>query len=116
MPHLSLHYLFDWRWVSFSTFTGWMIVIACVFNALAASICLMMLVSAALLPSLSCLPLLCKHSVAIACSSSHWKEELLQLLIEQHLQAAQVPSPDPSQLILLKNEHHPILGVVSCAG
>ena len=49
VPHLSLHYLFDWRWVSFSTFTGWMIVIACVFNALAASICLMMLVRSALL-------------------------------------------------------------------
>ena len=44
MPHLTLHHFFDWRWFSFSTFTGWMVVIAHTFNALAGAVYLMVVV------------------------------------------------------------------------
>lgn len=44
MAHLSLHHFFDWRWFSFRTFTGWMVIIAHTFNALAAALYLMVVV------------------------------------------------------------------------
>jgi len=45
VAHLSLHHFFDWRWISFSSFTGWMIILANCFNALAAAAYLMLVVS-----------------------------------------------------------------------
>ena len=44
MAHLTLHHFFDWRWFSFSTFTGWMVVIAHTFNAFAAAAYMMVVV------------------------------------------------------------------------
>lgn len=44
MAHLTLHHFFDWRWFSFRTFTGWMVIIAHTFNALAAAAYLMLVV------------------------------------------------------------------------
>ena len=50
MAHLTLHHLFDWRLVNIHSFTGWMIIVATLFNALAASTYLMALVRTVLLP------------------------------------------------------------------
>ncbi len=44
VAHLTLHHLFDWRLVNVHSFTGWMIIVATLFNALAASTYLMALV------------------------------------------------------------------------
>ena len=44
MAHLTLHHVFDWRLVNVHSFTGWMIIVAVLFNALAASTYLMALV------------------------------------------------------------------------
>ena len=46
MAHISLQHIFNWRWFSFHRFSGWMIVVANIFNALAASISLMVVVRA----------------------------------------------------------------------
>lgn len=47
VAHLTLHHFFDWRWFSFRTFTGWMVIIAHTFNALAAAAYLMLVVERA---------------------------------------------------------------------
>ncbi len=44
VARLSLHHFFDWRWVTFSNFTGWMVIIAFSFNALAAAAYLVVVV------------------------------------------------------------------------
>ena len=44
VSHLTLHHIFDWRLANFSSFTGWMTIVANLFNALAASVYLMALV------------------------------------------------------------------------
>jgi Integral membrane protein S linking to the trans Golgi network len=44
VAHLTLHHFFDWRWFSFSTFTGWMVVFAHTFNAFAAAAYMMVVV------------------------------------------------------------------------
>jgi Integral membrane protein S linking to the trans Golgi network len=44
VAHLTVHHFFDWRWFSFSTFTGWMVVIAHTFNAFAAAVYMMVVV------------------------------------------------------------------------
>jgi Integral membrane protein S linking to the trans Golgi network len=36
--NLSLHHFFDWRWLSFHTFSGWMVALGNIFNALCASV------------------------------------------------------------------------------
>ena len=51
MSHLTLHHVFDWRLANFHSFSGWMTIVANLFNALAASVYLMALVGA--FPSLS---------------------------------------------------------------
>lgn len=47
VPRLSLHHLLDWRWISFRSFAGWMVVVANLLNALAASVYLMIVVERA---------------------------------------------------------------------
>lgn len=47
VAHLSLHHFFDWQWVSFRNFTGWMVIIANIFNALAAAVYLVVVVERA---------------------------------------------------------------------
>jgi len=47
VSHLTLHHVFDWRLVNVHSFTGWMIIVATLFNALAASAYLMALVERA---------------------------------------------------------------------
>jgi hypothetical protein len=46
VSHLTLHHVFDWRLANFHSFTGWMTIVANLFNALAASVYLMALVPA----------------------------------------------------------------------
>lgn len=45
MPRLSMHHVLDWRWVSFHSFVGWMVILANVGNAIAASVFLVLVVS-----------------------------------------------------------------------
>lgn len=45
VPALSLYHFFDWRWVSFSSFRGWMVSIATFTNALLAAVYLRLIVS-----------------------------------------------------------------------
>ena len=47
VPQLTLHQFFDWRWVSFGSFQGWMVCIACFVNALVAALYLRLIVSPA---------------------------------------------------------------------
>lgn len=47
VPRLSLHHVLDWRLISFRSFTGWMVVVANLVNALAASVYLMVIVERA---------------------------------------------------------------------
>lgn len=44
VPGLTLHHFFDWRWVSFRSFQGWMVSLAFLVNALAAAAYLRLLV------------------------------------------------------------------------
>lgn len=37
VPHLEVNTMFDWRWVSFKNFQGWMVAVATLANALAAA-------------------------------------------------------------------------------
>ena len=45
VPGLSLHNFFNWHWISFSSFQGWMVSIACFTNALLAAVYLRLVVS-----------------------------------------------------------------------
>ena len=45
VPGLSLHNFFNWHWISFSSFQGWMVSIACFSNALLAAVYLRLVVS-----------------------------------------------------------------------
>ena len=44
MPRLSLHHVLDWRWISFHSFTGWMVILANVANSIAAAAWLVVVV------------------------------------------------------------------------
>jgi len=44
VPALSLYHFFDWRWVSFSSFRGWMVSVATFTNALLAAVYLRLIV------------------------------------------------------------------------
>lgn len=46
VPELTLHHFFDWRWVSFASFRGWMVSVATFANALLAAFYLRLIVSA----------------------------------------------------------------------
>lgn len=52
MPALSLYHFFDWRWVSFSSFRGWMVSVATFTNALLAAVYLRLIVSGGSLGSM----------------------------------------------------------------
>lgn len=39
-----MHHVLDWRWVSFHSFVGWMVILANVGNAIAASVFLVLVV------------------------------------------------------------------------
>ena len=45
VPELTLHHFFDWRWVSFASFRGWMVSVATFANALLAAFYLRLIVS-----------------------------------------------------------------------
>ena len=47
MHGLTLYHFFDWRWVSFSSFQGWMVTVAGLLNAVVAAFCLRVIVSPA---------------------------------------------------------------------
>mmetsp|Transcript_19402 Transcript_19402/g.58634 ORF Transcript_19402/g.58634 Transcript_19402/m.58634 type:complete len:214 (+) Transcript_19402:381-1022(+) len=47
VPRLSMHHVLDWRWVSFHSFVGWMVILANVGNAIAASVFLVLVVERA---------------------------------------------------------------------
>ena len=44
VPALSLYHFLDWRWVSFSSFRGWMVSVATFTNALLAAVYLRLIV------------------------------------------------------------------------
>ncbi|GAB4817788.1 hypothetical protein N2152v2_004834 [Parachlorella kessleri] len=44
VPKLTLHQFFDWRWISFRSFTGWMLVVTNVCTAFAAAVALRIVV------------------------------------------------------------------------
>lgn len=45
VPGLTLYHFFDWRWVSFSSFQGWMVAMAGLMNAVVAAVYLRLIVS-----------------------------------------------------------------------
>jgi hypothetical protein len=45
VPGLTLYHFFDWRWVSFSSFQGWMVSVASLVNAVVTAGYLRLLVS-----------------------------------------------------------------------
>ena len=69
VSHLTLHHVFDWRLVNVHSFTGWMIIVAILFNALAASTYLMALVRAS--SGLKC------HCAQLALLIARWQREQL---------------------------------------
>lgn len=46
-PRLTLHHMFDWRWVSLRSFQGWMVAIAFLCNAFVGAGCLRLVVQRA---------------------------------------------------------------------
>ncbi|PRW58171.1 SYS1-like protein [Chlorella sorokiniana] len=69
VPALSLFHFFDWRWVSFSSFRGWMVSVATFTNALLAAVYLRLIVQRAK----KCLDfagtLMLLHLLAVTCFS-----------------------------------------------
>ncbi|EFN59054.1 hypothetical protein CHLNCDRAFT_17741, partial [Chlorella variabilis] len=71
---LTLYHFFDWRWVSFSSFQGWMVTVAGLLNAVVAAFCLRVIVQRAK----KCLDfagtILFLHAVAVTCFSGFPKQ------------------------------------------
>lgn len=72
MPALSLYHFFDWRWVSFSSFRGWMVSVATFTNALLAAVYLRLIVSGGSLGPCWCGWLGCRSCLCILCAACEW--------------------------------------------